>query len=65
MILANWIAPYRKFLQLGKTNDLAPYLLPAEQGNIMLTAFADTLHPPVLNVCQQVAEVVAKLVDLR
>ena len=41
------------FASIG-TNDLTQYVLSAERGNPQLEEFADSLHPAVLRLCQQV-----------
>ena len=41
------------FASIG-TNDLTQYVLTAERGNPHLEEFADSLHPAVLRLCQQV-----------
>jgi phosphocarrier protein FPr len=41
------------FASIG-TNDLTQYVLSAERGNPQLEEFADSLHPAVLLLCQQV-----------
>ena len=41
------------FASIG-TNDLTQYVLCAERGNPQLEEFADSLHPAVLRLCQQV-----------
>jgi multiphosphoryl transfer protein len=41
------------FASIG-TNDLTQYVLTAERGNPQLEEFADSLHPAVMRLCQQV-----------
>jgi multiphosphoryl transfer protein len=41
------------FASIG-TNDLTQYVLSAERGNPQLEEFADSLHPAVLRLCQEV-----------
>jgi multiphosphoryl transfer protein len=47
-----WI-DHLDFASIG-TNDLTQYVLCAERGNPRLEVFADSLHPAVLRLCQQV-----------
>ena len=54
-LLIDQILPHVDFVSIG-TNDLTQYVLCAERGSAALAAFADSLHPAVVRVCQQVIE---------
>jgi multiphosphoryl transfer protein len=52
-LLIDQLLPHLDFISIG-TNDLTQYVLCAERGSALLTAFSDSLHPAVLRVCAQV-----------
>jgi len=53
-LLSPTLAEDVDFFSIG-TNDLTQYTLAAERGNPELSAFADALHPAVLNLIRQVS----------
>ncbi len=53
-LLSSILAKDVDFFSIG-TNDLTQYTLAAERGNPELSAFADALHPAVLNLIQKVS----------
>ncbi len=52
-LLIDQLLPHLDFVSIG-TNDLTQYVLCAERGNTLLTAFSDSLHPAVLRICEEV-----------
>jgi len=52
-LLIDQFLPHLDFVSIG-TNDLTQYVLCAERGNTLLTAFSDSLHPAVLRICEEV-----------
>ena len=53
------LLPHLDFISIG-TNDLTQYVLCAERGNSMLSAFSDSLHPAVLHLCEEVIRAAQK-----
>jgi multiphosphoryl transfer protein len=58
-LLIDKLLPHLDFASVG-TNDLTQYTLCAERGNPSLSAFADSLHPAVLRICDQVIRAAEK-----
>jgi phosphoenolpyruvate-protein phosphotransferase/dihydroxyacetone kinase phosphotransfer subunit len=54
-LLIDQLLPHLDFVSLG-TNDLTQYVLCAERGSALLSAFSDSLHPAVLRICEQVIQ---------
>jgi multiphosphoryl transfer protein len=54
-LLIDQLLPHLDFLSIG-TNDLTQYVLSAERGSALLSAFSDALHPAVLRICEQVIQ---------
>ena len=52
-LLIDQLLPHLDFVSIG-TNDLTQYVLCAERGSPLLSAFSDSLHPAVLRICEQV-----------
>jgi phosphoenolpyruvate-protein kinase (PTS system EI component) len=52
-LLNDQLLPHLDFVSIG-TNDLTQYVLCAERGSALLSAFSDALHPAVLRICEQV-----------
>jgi multiphosphoryl transfer protein len=52
-LLIDQLLPHLDFVSIG-TNDLTQYVLCAERGSALLSAFSDSLHPAVLRICEQV-----------
>jgi phosphocarrier protein FPr len=52
-LLIDQLLPHLDFVSIG-TNDLTQYVLCAERGSALLSAFADALHPAVLRICEEV-----------
>jgi multiphosphoryl transfer protein len=55
VLLIDQILPYVDFVSIG-TNDLTQYVLCAERGSPALSAFADSLHPAIVRICQQLIQ---------
>jgi len=58
-LLIDQLLPHLDFLSIG-TNDLTQYVLCAERGSAVLSAFSDSLHPAVLRICDQVIRAAQK-----
>ena len=58
-LLIDQLLPHLDFVSIG-TNDLTQYVLCAERGSAMLSAFADALHPAVLRICEEVIRAAQK-----
>jgi multiphosphoryl transfer protein len=58
-IVIDQLLPHLDFISIG-TNDLTQYVLCAERGNAMLSAFSDSLHPAVLRLCEEVIRAAQK-----
>jgi multiphosphoryl transfer protein len=54
-VLIDQLLPCVDFISIG-TNDLTQYVLCAERGSPALASFADSLHPAIVRVCQQIIE---------
>jgi phosphoenolpyruvate-protein phosphotransferase/dihydroxyacetone kinase phosphotransfer subunit len=54
-LLIDQFLPHVDFVSIG-TNDLTQYVLCAERGSPALSAFADSLHPAVVRICEQVIQ---------
>jgi multiphosphoryl transfer protein len=52
-LLIDQLLPHLDFISIG-TNDLTQYVLCAERGSPLLSAFSDGLHPAVLRICERV-----------
>jgi len=51
--------PHVEFVSIG-TNDLTQYILCAERGSALVSAFSDALHPAVLRICEEVIQAAQK-----
>ena len=58
-LLIDQLLPHLDFVSIG-TNDLTQYVLCAERGSALLSAFADALHPAVLRICEEVIRAAQK-----
>src|SRR5208282_5986882 len=54
-LLIDQLLPHLDFVSIG-TNDLTQYVLCAERGSALLSAFSDSLHPAVLRICERVIQ---------
>ena len=54
-ILIEQLLPHLDFISIG-TNDLTQYVLCAERGSASLATFSDSLHPAVLEICEQIID---------
>jgi phosphoenolpyruvate-protein kinase (PTS system EI component) len=54
-ILIDQLLAHLDFISIG-TNDLTQYVLCAERGNASLVKFSDSLHPAVLEICEQIID---------
>jgi phosphoenolpyruvate-protein phosphotransferase/dihydroxyacetone kinase phosphotransfer subunit len=58
-LLIDQLLPHVEFVSIG-TNDLTQYILCAERGNALVSAFSDALHPAVLRICEEVIKAAQK-----
>jgi multiphosphoryl transfer protein len=58
-LLIDQLLPHVEFVSIG-TNDLTQYVLCAERGSALLSAFSDALHPAVLRICEEVIKAAQK-----
>lgn len=54
-LLIDQLLPHVEFVSIG-TNDLTQYILCAERGSALVSAFSDALHPAVLRICEEVIQ---------
>jgi multiphosphoryl transfer protein len=58
-LLIDQLLPHIEFVSIG-TNDLTQYILCAERGSALVSAFSDALHPAVLRICEEVIQATQK-----
>jgi multiphosphoryl transfer protein len=58
-LLIDQLLPHIEFVSIG-TNDLTQYILCAERGSALVSAFSDALHPAVLRICEEVIQAAQK-----
>ncbi len=58
-LLIDQLLPHVEFVSIG-TNDLTQYILCAERGSALVSAFSDALHPAVLRICEEVVKAAQK-----
>jgi phosphoenolpyruvate-protein kinase (PTS system EI component) len=58
-LLIDQLLPHVEFVSIG-TNDLTQYILCAERGSTLVSAFSDALHPAVLRICEEVIQAAQK-----
>jgi multiphosphoryl transfer protein len=58
-LLIDQLLPHVEFVSIG-TNDLTQYILCAERGSALVSAFSDALHPAVLRICEGVIQAAQK-----
>jgi phosphoenolpyruvate-protein phosphotransferase/dihydroxyacetone kinase phosphotransfer subunit len=58
-LLIDQLLPHVEFVSIG-TNDLTQYILCAERGSALVSAFSDALHPAVLRICEEVVQAAQK-----
>jgi phosphoenolpyruvate-protein phosphotransferase/dihydroxyacetone kinase phosphotransfer subunit len=58
-LLIDQLLPHVEFVSIG-TNDLTQYILCAERGSALVSAFSDALHPAVLRICERVIQAAQK-----
>jgi phosphoenolpyruvate-protein phosphotransferase/dihydroxyacetone kinase phosphotransfer subunit len=58
-LLIDQLLTHVEFVSIG-TNDLTQYILCAERGSSLVSAFSDALHPAVLRICEEVIQAARK-----